>query len=527
MDTLPSLLLAVTLVSGLTCSGLPEVSGSAPEVAPVPQDWTLPLPMDQVRPHVLFDGQATVLQADPPQPWGRSYTVHQGGEVVAALSLRTEGDDLVLELLSGRTGSVQYALYISSPRLRTLDLHTTEYIAGNERHYYPYDWTETVAEGWLDGPELVSPGVMVHDPSGSWVVVAHHDTQLFKVDLRTEGSDKVARFFRQRESASGVDRATVSQLLHPGERDELRLTTSTSIRGIQRARLGSAQPMRGLITQVPHRGWGTDGGTLSMASYDAIASRLADGGISHVQLRLNEPEAWVSDRFVQQGLTTHYYMFLGVARLRRVDGVYCYSIRFEDGDGCVDGTGGSEDWMLRDGGGDIYTTAINPSWAFVDLRVPAWRQVFVDRAVRAIERGYGGIFFDGPHLWTGASRDVFTTGAPSTTRQTVPGDGVIGGVNAHGVGMSWYNARALLLREVRAAIRAESPDAALHEDAADDGVGSLNHGLPTQVKYVGIADFAGDAYTPDYTIPWADTIANVAAHLQDPTAPPIPSAACP
>ena len=593
-------LLAMTLFTGITCSDPGTTPSSPTTVAPAP--WSSRVGLDQLSPYVLFEGQATTIVAHGQEAWGQAYTVQQGGSTVAVLSLYTDEAELVLELLVEEAGAFQYALYLESPRLRTLDVHTTDYISGNELHYYPYDWTHTWTDRWAH-TELISPGVLVHDPAGAWVAVAHQDTQLFKVDLRTSGSDKQARFFRQIESASGVDRTLVTQVLQPGDRDQLRLTTADSVREIQRRRLGAARVIRGLMTQVPHRGWGSDQGYLSAASYQAIATRLAEGQIEHVQLRLNEPEQWVSDIFTQEGLTTHYYMFLGVARLRRVDGVHCYSIRFEDGDACVDGTQGAPDWMLRDANGDAYTPAVNPTWAFVDLRVDAYRQAFVDRATRAVERGFGGIFFDGPHLWTGASRDVFTVGATTTTRVTVPGDGAIGGVNGHNIAMSWYNARSLLLREVRDEVRAlddnayvgmlgneytdyqaaadyvlkevtywvdladdprcrvldytamgdalMQPDFAalygfyapqrvlgvkgndphainqIHEDAAAAGVGSHQHGLPTQVKYIGVADFTGDAYVPDYTIPWADTIKNVASIVHDPATPPLPSAACP
>ena len=406
-----------------------------------------------------FERESTTISPISSPDWGDSYEVAQGGSIVGVVAIFTIDDEIVMELIARETGLFQYAMDVSASRIQTLDLDLTDHASGTVQRFYPYDWNVPQATSPVPS-DLLVPGVRIRlDMVTPWVYIAHHDTQLYRVDVRESGADRVARFYRQHESLNNIDRTLYNLSMSSEEVDFLRLTTAESLRQVQQRRLGTNLPMSGLITQATHRGWGSDDGYPSSDAYSVMAQRIAAGGIEHVQLRLNEPEGWVSDIFVTEGLTTHYYMFLGVARLRVVDGINCYSIRFADGAECIDGSTGDRDWVLRDSNGDIYTVSVNPTWALVDLRVREHRQAFVDRAVRAVENGFSGIFFDGPQLWGGGSREVFTVGAETTTLQLVPGDDSVGGPNTSGIGLSLYNARALLMRETRRAIREIAPGA--------------------------------------------------------------------
>lgn len=408
--------------------------------------WSFPVPVNSVNLIASSKGKTIKVVKTRSYSWGSTYNIVDSQKnVLAKVRMFSENQNLVAEIEAVVKGTYSYGVSLKGNNVRLLDSVYSE-VGSNSAFYYPYNPNSTVQKNGGNRPSngeisrgefnkkgvLFIPGVILDKK-----VIANGDTSLYRVLVKGSTANKVVTFMRQKEIGLGRDTLTENITLNEGEKDFIKLVSSDSVKKIQTKKFGASKQINGTFVQIPFRGWGSsaEGEYLSNEVFSQMADTFSKSGVNHVQIRLNEPKAEIAQIFKNKGLTTHYYIFLGVARKRIINNESCYSLIGRNGPICVN------DWLIKNSSNSGYYTPGNDSWALVDIRNPQYRAFLVDQAVYAIENGYEGIFYDGPQLW-------------------VDSKGRVGGRNTS-YNISWYNARALLLKETKEAIRQKNSNAYL------------------------------------------------------------------
>jgi hypothetical protein len=158
----------------------------------------------------------------------------------------------------------------------------------------------------------------------------------------------------------------------------------------------------------------------------AFASGMPrDNSIAIARIALPLAEAALAIR--QGGASPAYYLFMGAVATRDGDARQLAPL------------------MLTDSAGKPhlapYSHKSKGHWHLLDITQKPARDAFIARAVEALQNGYEGIFMDGAFLWN------------------MP-NGHVGGDNP-GAAISHNHARHILLRDMKAAMRAVNPNARL------------------------------------------------------------------
>ncbi len=245
---------------------------------------------------------------------------------------------------------------------------------------YPYDWTYSGRRNVMNLPRLAAPMVRA---GARWFAVDTHELWSLRLQACDDGRVE-ALLLAHRYLNDGADGATVELALQAGERVEMRLRVAAGSEGyrlLQRDRPPLAVP--GTMTQCAYRGWTAV--EYGRERYAKIADALA-GHYDAVIVREIGTADWIAPIFHERGIRVLAYQYLGA--LRRG------SAQVTDGSEAEIGMAGS--------GGGLYTAPASPNgpWLLGDIRRPEVRELFVRRAVEAIEAGFDGLFFDGTNFFT-------------------------------------------------------------------------------------------------------------------------------
>ncbi len=244
---------------------------------------------------------------------------------------------------------------------------------------YPYDWTYAEKRNILNLPRLAMPGVVA---GGSVYLIDTHDLSGVRLAATEDGRVR-ALLLAHRYYNDGADAATPELKLQAGDRVELRVQVFDSLPAANLARFGEGRDISGTMMQVAYRGWtATEYGA---EQYGKIAAACA-GVYDWVIVREIGTHDWLPPIFHERGIPVMAYQYLGA--LRR------YSAQVTEATEATLGMPGS--------GGALYTAPYSPDapWLLADIRRPEVREVFVRRAVEAIEAGFDGIFLDGTNFFT-------------------------------------------------------------------------------------------------------------------------------
>jgi len=356
----------------------------------------------------------------------RAYLTSEGEEAEpVGVSLSRDGNRVAAAFEAPRDGVFSFGVSIEAPQIVALAPGRPSYSAASLSKpivlRYPYDWTWRGKRNVLNArPRLVMPGI----EAGGRVILA--DThELFSVQLVRVSEARVrALLLKHRVHNDGGDVATADLRLRAGQQHRLDVLSFDNIAEANRARFGTAAPMKGRATQPAYRGWTSAG--LTEEHYGKIAGGLK-GTFDYVIVREVQCHDWLPPIFHAQGIRAFSYQYLGA--LRRHSSQVSKAIERQMG--------------MRDAVGGLYTAPRSPdgAWLLCDIRRPEVRRVFVQNASRAIRAGFDGVFLDGYPFWTDA-----------TGRR---------GGNAPDATCSLAYARWLLLREIRNAIREANPHARL------------------------------------------------------------------
>ncbi|MGD9496629.1 MAG: hypothetical protein AB7Y46_10020, partial [Armatimonadota bacterium] len=244
---------------------------------------------------------------------------------------------------------------------------------------YPYDWTYAGERNVMNMPRLAAPGVMA---AGRTWLVQTHELTIVRLEATADGRVR-ALLLACRYYNDGADAATCELALHAGETVELRVRIAAGADAKRRLqRETPPRPVEGTMTQCAYRGWTAV--QYGPEQYARIADALA-GHYDHVIVREVGTYEWIPAIFHERGIRVLAYQYLGA--LRR------FSAQVSDGSETEIGMVGSC--------GGLYTAPASPNgpWLLGDVRRPEVREVFVRRAVAAIEAGFDGLFLDGTNFF--------------------------------------------------------------------------------------------------------------------------------
>lgn len=315
---------------------------------------------------------------------------------------------------------------------------------------YPYDWTEAQQRAVRDAESII-PGVKA---GGLYIV---YDTPKLGALVATmdPGSFRILFPVFHGYNAMG-DKARGTADMTAGAAEAMRIYHHAGLAHIQDQRFGAParKAMAGAeIAQFVPKAWAPSPGVIARNAFIAAPEQALCGqpergkgrpcfptadeltafavampparSIVLARLALPTPEAARAIR--RGGASPHYYMFLGALSYRDADPAF------------------RPEWRLIDSAGKPhmapYSDKSDGHWMFLDLTQKPARDFFVGRALEALDAGYEGIFMDGGFLWN------------------MP-NGLVGGDNPKAA-LSQYEARHILLRELRQAMRARRPDARL------------------------------------------------------------------
>lgn len=317
--------------------------------------------------------------------------------------------------------------------------------------FYPYDWGRKITRS-VRHADSVIPGF-----KAGGLNIVYDTPKLGAINIRREPGCVRAVFPYYREVNDAGDRALVRHVLRPGMTADMRIYAHAGLAHIQDRRFATPdrKGMAGAhIAQMPPRAWTPNPDVVDRAALwadpeskhcaaktpgagrycfptDAEVQAFAEAmprenGIAILRFAL--PLKRLAAATKAGGAIPYYYLFFGAIGAR-------------DGDPSFKRDG----LVLTDSAGKPhmapYPIESRGNWFLLDLTRPAARQYFIDRALEALDNGYEGVFMDGGFLWN------------------MP-NGIVGGVNPDAE-MSQYQGRVLLMRELRAAMRAKNPTARL------------------------------------------------------------------
>lgn len=353
-------------------------------------------------------------------------------------------------LAAAEIGAVAVA---RTQRIELLNLTATKLAADSGKGlstFYPYNWNKAVKRPVRDGDSII-PGFK----TGAQFVV--YDTPKLGGIAYEAKPGRISAFFPYfTEFNRNGDKARSRMDVRRGERKAMRFYVDVSLARIQDKRFG-APDRRGMLGAklaqfVPNQ-WAPAIGSISrrgliqnalgkhcggaslarkrpcFATNDemrAFASAMPDGNsiaIARIALPLTSAAQAIRDG----GASPTYYLFMGAVSTRDGDASQLSSL------------------MLTDSAGQQhlapYSHKSKGHWHLLDITKKTARDAFIARAVEALKSGYEGIFMDGAFLWN------------------MP-NGHVGGDNPGAV-ISHNHARHILLRDMKAAMRAVNPRARL------------------------------------------------------------------
>jgi|GEM_PF-3009849 len=313
---------------------------------------------------------------------------------------------------------------------------------------YPFDWKDRQKTNAREADSVI-PGFS----AGGLNVV--YDTPRLGAIVLNRSPGRIGAtfpFYDDRNQAGDIGSAR--RTVKAGDSQDMRFYFHAGLAHIQDARFG-APDRRGMagvtVSQFPPRLWAPAPGSMTRAALvrapEGLHCGAADKGAGRtcfptddeltafaeatpgvndiVILRTALPRARAAAAIRAGGARPFYYLFFGAVAER-------------NGDERV-----KPEWLLKDSNGKQYiaprSVKSEGRWRFLDLTHPAARAYFVDSALEAIDAGFAGVYMDGGNFWN------------------MP-NGLVGGDNSN-ARMSQNHGRHLLMRELRAAIRARAPDA--------------------------------------------------------------------
>lgn len=317
--------------------------------------------------------------------------------------------------------------------------------------YYPYDW-RTAGKRDVRHADSVIPGFK----AGRLNIV--YDTPTLGAIALTRKPGRIEALFPvYRHANDKGDKALARHDIAAGDGADMRVYVHAGLAHIQDTRFAvpDRKGMAGAhISQFVPKQWTPDPTVVDRAMLwrdpngRHCAAKRPDAGRpcfatademrafaaampkenSIVIARLALPTKAAATAIRQGGATPYYYLFFGAIGAR-------------DGDPSFRDAG----LVLEDSAGKPhmapYSAKSRGNWFLLDLTRADARKYFVDRALEALDNGYGGVFMDGGFLWN------------------MP-NGKVGGDNPDAT-ISQYHGRMLLMRELRDAMRARDPAARL------------------------------------------------------------------
>jgi hypothetical protein len=349
------------------------------------------------------------------------------GEEVDASVVRIEraGDRLSLQFEAPETGVYRVGLALTADAVQPLAPGLEEYAPGDLEEAvtlrYPYDWTYVGRRNVLNYPRLAIPGVL---GGGQAYVMDTHDLTAATVEPTEDGRVR-ALLLVHRYTNDGADAATADLALEAGERVALNVDVFDGLRAAAEGRAADGRdPGDATMVQVAYRGWTLQ--KYGEAEYTKVAAAL-EGVYDWIIVREIGALDWIPPILHEHGLKAIHYQYIGALR-RHSDEVTEEM---------------PETIGMKGAAGDLYAAPHSPdgNWLLADIRRPEIREIFVQRAVDAIEAGYDGVFLDGTIFWP-----------DSTGRRG-------GDVPDAEHSLAWAHWK--LLGEMAAAIHAVDPDATL------------------------------------------------------------------
>jgi hypothetical protein len=360
----------------------------------------------------------------------------RGGAVLATGSLTRRPEGLDVAVTAQVAGTYRIGERVRSAELNVIDHAGTAYTAGrmaHEQRFYPYNWTLKASPSAIEMPvDLASPGVVA---DGIYFIPA--DVDLARQEMVTgpdfaEARLLVTKYFSTAEG----DKGNTELALHDGEAITASLDVASDLGAIESRKWGAPSPVAERMTQLPFRDWSHEGYNLSATDYRKIAIRAA-GGLDALIIRTMAPEKWVADIFKAQGLRAYYYQYLAAVRVLDNRGTLPRGVRPE--------------WVVHETGeaGASYTAPVprRGAWQILDIRRQDVRDYFVGIVEKVLRNGWDGVFYDGSLLWADAQGRF--------------GGDASGCVAGAGACISFVEARARLLKEVRTAMRRLDPNGKL------------------------------------------------------------------
>lgn len=316
--------------------------------------------------------------------------------------------------------------------------------------FYPYNWNKAVQRPVREGDSFV-PGFK----SGVHFVV--YDTPKLGGIAYEAKPGRISAFFPYFvEYNDQGDKARSRMDVRPGDQKAMRFYVDTSLARIQDNRFG-APDRRGMqgasIAQFVPNQWAPVIGSISRSGLmqnargkhcgaakkgrgrscfatdaemrEFAAAMPRDNSIAIVRTAL--PLASAARAIRDGGASPAYYLFMGAVSTRDGEASQLSRLMLKDSDG--------KPHLAP------YSHKSKGHWHLLDITQKAARDVFIGRAVEAMQNGYEGIFMDGAFLWN------------------MP-NGHVGGINP-GATISHNHARHILMRDLKAAMRAINPSARL------------------------------------------------------------------
>ncbi|MGC9318578.1 MAG: hypothetical protein ACP5KN_11175 [Armatimonadota bacterium] len=318
----------------------------------------------------------------------RPYLAENGVEVDASgVSLQRGGAEIVARFEAPEDGVYSVGMALQAESVVPLAPGLAEYTARDLREppalRYPYDWTYRGKRNVLNLPRLAVPGLLVGDRA-----FAADTRDLWSLRLEATDAGRVrAILLAHRYLNDGGDAATADLDLEAGDQVRLRVRVAEGREGhraLQRA--GEVRSIDGLMMQVAYRGWtAIDYGP---EQYQRIAE-ACEGVYDWIIVRESATREWIPPILHQRGIKALAYQYIGA--LRRYSPQVTDALEAELG--------------MQGAGGQLYTAPHSPDgpWLLADIRRPEVRELFVARAVQAVEAGFDGIFLDGSIFWPDAT----------------------------------------------------------------------------------------------------------------------------
>ncbi len=298
------------------------------------------------------------------------------------LHVERDGDSVTLSFVAPRKGTYRVGFALEADELTPLapglDAMNVTDVAEPLVLRYPYDWSSASKRNVLNMPRLALPGLLTD--AGALVV----DTrELWSLQLRASEDGRVrALLLAHRYRNDGFDVAGDQLMLGEGERVTLRVEQFPGLEEATESRSGVGRGISGRMMQVAYRGWTAQ--SYGPEQYRHIADACQDV-YDWIIVREIGTHDWIPPILHERGIKAMAYQYLGA--LRRHSAQVTEEM--------------PETIGMVDSGGEVYTAPYTPDgpWLLGDIRRPEVREIFVKRAVAAIEAGFDGIFLDGTIFW--------------------------------------------------------------------------------------------------------------------------------